>query len=111
MPQIDGFDVMVELSKAIPDTVIHDVEELDLARGHVRLNGIVNTTADASLVRDKLSQHRCVSNAKIAKVTQVVNGTRQKYVLEFDVKCPEELPKKKAVTAAVDKPEEKEVTP
>jgi general secretion pathway protein L len=111
MPQIDGFDVMVELSKAIPDTIVHDVEELDLSRGHVRLNGIVNTTADASLVRDKLSQHRCVSNAKIAKVTQVVNGTRQKYVLEFDVKCPEELPKKKAVTAAVDKPEEKEVTP
>lgn len=111
MPQVDGFDVMVELSKAIPDTVIHDVEELDLSRGHVRLNGIVNTTGDASLVRDKLSQHRCVSNAKIAKVTQVVNGTRQKYVLEFDVKCPEEIPKKKTATASADKAETGEATP
>ncbi len=110
MPQMDGFAVMVELSKAIPDTVVHDVEELDLSRGHVRLNGIVNTTADASLVRDKMSEHRCVSNAKIAKVTQVVNGTRQKYVLEFDVKCPEEIPKKKPATAAAEKPETGEVT-
>jgi hypothetical protein len=37
-------------------------------------------------------------SAKIGKVTQVVNGTRQKYVLEYDVKCPGDPGAKKKTT-------------
>jgi general secretion pathway protein L len=88
MPKVDAFDVMVDLSKAIPTSVTSDIEELDLTRGHVRVQGVVGSTADASLVRDKMAERPCVSEPKIGKVTQVVNGTRQKYVLEYDVKCP-----------------------
>ncbi len=95
MPRMDAFDVMVEVSKAIPTSVTHDIEELDMQRGHVRIQGVVSSTADASLVKDKLSEHRCTNDAKIGKITQVVNSTRQKYVLEFDVKCPEDAGAKK----------------
>ena len=28
---------------------------------------------------------------KITRTTQVVGGERQKYVLEFDIKCPEDM--------------------
>jgi hypothetical protein len=52
-------------------------------------------------VRDRIAGQSCVSEPKIGKVTQVVNGTRQKYVLEYDVKCPGEPGAKKK---AVDKP-------
>ncbi|HEX5101329.1 MAG TPA: pilus assembly protein PilM [Polyangiaceae bacterium] len=104
MPHMDAFDVMVELSKAIPMSVTHDIEELDMQRGHVRIQAVVGTTADASLVRDKVSETPCVADAKIAKVTQVVNGTKQKYVLEYDVRCPEDAPPKKK-TAAGEKTE------
>lgn len=100
MPRLDAFDVMVEISKAVPTSVTHDIDELDLQRGHVRIQGVVGSTADASLVRDNLAGVRCVNDAKIAKVSQVVNGTRQKYVLEFDLKCPEEGAKKKAAAPA-----------
>jgi general secretion pathway protein L len=100
MPRADAFDVMVEISKAVPASVVHDIEELDLQRGHVRIQGVVGSTADASLVRDNLASGRCVNDAKIAKVTQVVNGTRQKYVLEYDQKCPEEMPPKKNTAAS-----------
>ncbi|HVR20773.1 MAG TPA: hypothetical protein VMS65_13780, partial [Polyangiaceae bacterium] len=41
------------------------------------------------------SEHRCTVDPKIGKITQIVNGTRQKYVLEFDVKCPEDAGAKK----------------
>ncbi len=100
MPHMDAFDVMVEISKAIPMSVTHDIEELDMQRGHVRMQAVVNTTADASLVRDKVSETPCATDAKIAKVSQVVNGTKQKHVLEYDVRCPEDTPsqKKKAVS-------------
>jgi len=93
---MDAFDVMVAVSNAIPASVTHDIEELDMQRGHVRIQGVVGSTADASLVKDEISKHRCTNDPKIGKITQMVNSTRQKYVLEFDVKCPEDAgPKKK----------------
>ncbi len=99
MPRMDAFDVMVEISKAIPMSVTHDIEELDMQRGHVRMQAVVNTTGDASLVRDKIAETPCVNDAKIQKVSQVVNGTKQKYVLEYDVRCPDEVGAKKKPTA------------
>jgi hypothetical protein len=42
-----------------------------------------------------MAENRCISQSKIAKVSQVINGDRQKYVLEFDVKCPEDSGVKK----------------
>jgi general secretion pathway protein L len=80
MPHMDAFDVMVELSSAIPMSVTHDIEELDVDHSHVRVNGIVPKTEDAQNLATKMAEHRCVSGSKIAKVSQVVNDTRQKYV-------------------------------
>ncbi len=96
MPRMDAFDVIVELSKVIPLSVTHDIEEFDMQRGHVKINGVVSSTADAQMVAGGMKTHRCFSDVKISKITQVVNSDRQKYVLEFDVKCPEESKKKKA---------------
>ena len=109
MPHVDAFDVMVELSNAIPMTVTHDIEELDVDHSHVRVNGIGPATADAQNLATKMAEVRCVSGAKIAKVSQVVGDTRQKYVLEFELKCPEDTggvkKKPKATDAAnEDKP-------
>jgi len=100
MPHMDAFDVMVELSNAIPMAVTHDVEELDVDHSHVRINGIVPTTKDAQDVSTKIAEHRCVSGSKISKVSQVVGDTRQKYVLEFELKCPEDTGVKKKTKAA-----------
>jgi len=107
MPHMDGFDVMVELSNAIPMSVTHDVEELDVDHAHVRVNGIVPTTADAQNVSTKIAEHRCVSGSKIAKVSQVLNDTRQKYVLEFELKCPEDTGVKKKAKSAEPSNEDK----
>jgi len=109
MPHMDAFDVVVELSKAVPMSVTHDIEELDVDRTHVRVNGIVPTTQDAQNLSTALAttEHRCVSGAKIAKVSQVVGDTRQKYVLEFDLKCPEDVGVKKKTKAADTSSEDK----
>jgi general secretion pathway protein L len=90
MPHIDGFDVMVELSKAVPPTIVHDVEEMDFSREHLKLRGIVGSAAEAQEIADALKTNKCFSDVKITKVSQVVNGTRQKYQLESDLKCPED---------------------
>jgi general secretion pathway protein L len=108
MPHMDAFDTVVELSSAIPTTVVHDIEEFDMQRGHVKVNGVVGSTADAQNISSEMAKNRCVSDAKIAKVSQMVNGDRQKYVLEFDLKCPEDSGAKKKPKAsdapAEDKP-------
>lgn len=95
LPAMDAFDVIVEISKVVPASVIHDIEEFDMQRGHVRIHGVVGTAGDAQAIATEMGKHRCVQAAKIGKITQQINGDRQKYVLEFDVKCPEQAKKPK----------------
>jgi general secretion pathway protein L len=91
MPHIDAFDVMVELSKAVPQAIVHDVDELEFSREHLKLRGIVGSAQEAQQIADGLKQNKCFSDVKITKVSQVVNGTRQKYMLESDLRCPEDM--------------------
>ena len=95
MPQVDAFDVIVELSKVIPSSMIHDIEEFDMQRAHVKVVGVVGSTADAQSIASEMGKHPCVKDPKIAKITQLVNSDRQKYVLEFDVRCADDSAKKK----------------
>jgi general secretion pathway protein L len=91
MPHIDGFDIMVELSKAVPEKIVHDVEELEFTREHLKIRGIVGSAAEAQLIADALKENKCFVDPKIGKVSQQVNGTRQKYLLESDLRCPEDV--------------------
>jgi general secretion pathway protein L len=102
LPQVDAFDVIVELSKIIPTTMVHDIEEFDMQRGHVKVAGVVGSTADAQQIAADIGKSKCIKDAKIAKVTQQVNSDRQKYTLEFDVRCVDDAKKKKD-GAATDK--------
>jgi general secretion pathway protein L len=104
MPHADGFDVMIQLAKAVPTAIVHDVEELDLAREKVKIRGIVGSAGEAQQVADGMKQYPCLTDVKISKVTQVVNGSRQKYVLEGDLKCPQDA----AGSGAKKKPEGEE---
>lgn len=98
MPHADAFDVMVRLSDAIPSSMKHDIDELDIQKGHVVVHGVVGAIADANAIASTLSDDKCLNDVKIKSTTQAVGGDRQKYVLELDLKCPEDvknLPKKK----------------
>jgi general secretion pathway protein L len=108
LPQMDAFDVIVELSKAIPANITHDIEDFDMQRGHVKLQAIAGTASEAQLIATEVAKRRCLEEAKLGKVTQVVNSDRQKYVLEADVRCPDDpKKKKKKADETSDKTEEK----
>ncbi|AKV01302.1 Type IV pilus biogenesis protein PilM [Labilithrix luteola] len=102
LPHADAFDVMVKLSEAIPPSMTHDIEELDIQKGHVIVHGIVGSIPDAQAIRSTLANEKCFSDPKITRTTAQVGGTAQKYVLEFDLKCPEDVKggKKSSSTAA-----------
>ena len=104
-PQSDAFDVMVEISKAVPSSVTHDIEELDVQRGHVKVNGVVGSAEDAQTIAANLKNVRCYNDVKISKMTQVINSDRQKYVLELDVKCADEKKAKKKTESGEAAPE------
>lgn len=102
LPQADAFDVMVQLSKAVPSGVTHDVLEFDVARnGHVTLQGTVPSVADAQNIAEKMKEHRCFKDVKVSRTIQF-SAEKQKYVLEFDLKCEKEKKKPKADAAAAD---------
>ena len=91
MPHGDAFDVMVRLSEDIPQSMKHDIEELDFQKGHVVLYGIVGTVADAQSIKESLGMERCFQDVKITRTNQQPGGDRQKYVMEFELKCPEDI--------------------
>jgi len=82
---------MVKLSEDIPQSMVHDVEELDVQKGHVVVHGIVGTIPDAQSIAGSLRAERCFADVKITRTTQVIGGDRQKYVLELDQRCPEDI--------------------
>lgn len=100
MPHADAFDVFIELSKGIPMELPHDVEELDLKRGKVKLQGIVKSKTDAQKVEGILGKWECAKNVKLGKITQVVNSENQKYLIELDLECPADKKKEKKPVAA-----------
>lgn len=91
MPHADAFDVMVKISEHVPPTMTHDIEELDVQKGHVVVHGIVGSIPDAQTIRSSLESERCVADPKITRTTAQVGSTMQKYVLEFDLRCPEDV--------------------
>jgi general secretion pathway protein L len=102
MPHADAFDVMVRLSEDIPQSMVHDVEELDVQKGHVIVHGIVGSIPDAQSIASSLKTEKCFQDVKVTRTNQMVGSDRQKYSLEFDLKCPEDShgDKKKKAKAA-----------
>jgi general secretion pathway protein L len=91
MLHADAFDVMVRISEAIPQSMVHDIEELDYSKSHVVIHGIVGTVGDAQSIASSLGKSdKCLQDVKITRTSQMVGGDRQKYVMDFDVKCPED---------------------
>jgi general secretion pathway protein L len=97
-PELDAFDLALLLASQIPKELQHDIDELELQRGHVKLQGVVNSTEDAQKIAESLKRERCLKDVNISKITQVVKSSRQKYSMEFDVRCHDE--KKKKASAA-----------
>ncbi len=103
MPHMDAFDVLVEISNAIPPAIIHDIEEFDMQRERVKLTGIVGSASEAQEIASRLKEHKCFQEQRLGKVTQVVNSDRQKYGLEWDVRCPGDQSSKPAKKKAEEK--------
>jgi general secretion pathway protein L len=97
---------MVRISEAVPTSMTHDIEELEFQKQHAVLHGIVGSIPDAQQIATNLRQDRCFQDVKITRTSQVVGGDKQKYLLEFDVKCPEDVrgTKKKESAAAAQTP-------
>jgi general secretion pathway protein L len=107
MPHADAFDVMVRLSEVVPSSMTHDVEELDVQKGHVTIHGIVDSIPDAQSIAQSLRSEPCFSDVRISRTSAVVGGDRQKYMMEFDLRCPEDQKQKKTAKKADAPAEEK----
>jgi general secretion pathway protein L len=93
-PEVDAFQLAILLSKHIPLDLEHEIDELDLARNHVKLRGIAKSTEAAQKIAENLKTEPCFKDVAIAKISQYRNTTRQTYSMEFEIRC-EEAPKKR----------------
>jgi len=88
LPRIDGFDVMVQLSKAVPKEMVHDVVDLDVQRGKVVIQGVVPAVADSDTIAKNMRENRCFKDVHVGRTTQYTEG-KYKYQLELELKCEE----------------------
>jgi general secretion pathway protein L len=100
LPHADAYDVLIKLSEDIPTTVTSDIEELDVQKEHVAVHGIVGSIPEAEAIADALRKERCFVDVKPGRFSKMFGVDRQKYIVEFDEKCPEDLhgAKKKPTT-------------
>lgn len=91
LPHADSFDVMVKISELIPPSMVHDIRELDIQKQHVVLHGVVGKIDDAQAIKTSVGDERCFSDPKITRTNAEVGGTSVVYVLEYDIKCPEDV--------------------
>ncbi len=96
MPRWTALDALIAVSGAIPDTIRHDVQrmQIDLAQdrseGHFELQGIVGSIEESDRVREALSHITCFQNLEQAgPATPAADGRRQ-YRLEADIRCPDD---------------------
>jgi hypothetical protein len=87
VPKMDAFDVLVELSERVPKEITHDIAEFEFARGQVKIQGIVPTIEDANTVASAVGEHECFKDVNITRTTKLKNEDKQKYTLEFAVRC------------------------
>jgi hypothetical protein len=110
IPQKDVFDIIVELSRRIPFSVVHDIERLDIKSKKVVVRGVIGGSlvsedgtpveerdaglpdagSDLSpidLIKQKLEGFdECFTAIHVGKVTVV--GDRRRYQMDIDSKCP-----------------------
>lgn len=99
-PEIDAFTLAILLAKHIPLEFEHEVDELDLARNHVKLRGIAKSTESAQKIAENLKLEPCFKDIAISKISQYRNTSRQTYSMEFEIRCEEAPAPKKRTTGA-----------
>jgi general secretion pathway protein L len=102
MPKVDAFDVLAQITEALPPDLKHDIEELDVQKTgttsppHVTLHGVVPKVQDAEDLAQALKTYRCFQDIKVIKTSQQIGGEGQKYHMEWEVKCPDDKKSKAA---------------
>ena len=89
LPKADAFDIITFMSKAIPEEVVHDVEELDIRSERWRIRGIVDSISDRDIVYEALIEYKdCIKTISKGKTTLSVQDSRQKYNFDMETTCP-----------------------
>jgi len=89
VPKQDVFDILDTMSRKIPDTVVHDVEELDIRSDRWRIRGIVDSISDRDKIYEALLDYKdCIKSISKGKTTLSVKDNRQKYNFDMEVLCP-----------------------
>jgi general secretion pathway protein L len=109
IPKKDAFDIVLELSRRIPYSVVHDLDYLEIKPKRITLRGIVDAElksgtssgggvgdrkpdageelSPTDLIKQKLDEFKeCFTAIRVTKVTSV--DQRRRYQMDIDTKCP-----------------------
>jgi type IV pilus assembly protein PilM len=89
LPTKDAFDVVEQISQRIPQTINHEVEQLDIRSGRVQLKGRVDQRRDADEIMEALGQwEECFTKVPVPRTTPAVRDKRLQYTMDIETRCP-----------------------
>ncbi len=89
MPKADAFDIISEMSRIIPEEIIHDIDQLEIKPGKVQIRGVVDTISARDEIIARLEEYtECVTAISKGKTTKRPKDNRQKYTLDLETECP-----------------------
>jgi hypothetical protein len=89
VPAADALDVIGVLSARIPESIHHDVTQLDVTDERVQLQGLVDSLAERDQIVDAIDDFQCFQNIQRGRTQRNPGDNRQQYALEFELRCPD----------------------
>lgn len=88
-PPADAFDVIGVLSTRIPDSIRHDITQLDVQEERVQIQGLVDSLQQRDQIIEALSGYECFQGVQAGRAQRNPGDDRQQYTLEIEFRCPE----------------------
>jgi general secretion pathway protein L len=100
LPRVSAYDILEAVSRAVPDSIVHDTKELRIEiglggdRGRLDLEGVLSNNNQRAQVANNLRQHDCIKELKEAGTSPAGDG-RLRYEIEAVLECAGQTSAKK----------------
>ena len=87
IPRVSATEILAEVTNALPDGSLPDVEDIEVTTTRVTVKGTVDGFDKIAPMTDALKKDRCFGDIRPARTENVANSKKKSFVLDFAYVC------------------------
>ncbi|MCB9667489.1 MAG: hypothetical protein H6715_05135 [Myxococcales bacterium] len=93
IPKTSAYDILEAVSRAVPESIVHDTKELRIEigmaedRGRLEIEGVLSNNTERAQIATNLRAHTCIDELKEGGTSPAPDG-RLRYEIEAVLACP-----------------------